>query len=354
MKKPILSLLILGAAAVGVGYGLRSRTELTPTAAAPPTAQVEARPLQRGRLTQTVQAFGVIAPAPAGERSLSVAYESLVRRVHVAPGSRVVAGDVLLEVGPSADGQVLLASARSALALAEEMGAATLQRFELKLATRQEWLGAQQVEKEARLRWESLQSRGLTGDGRIEATQPGVVSRVEVSAGLVVPPGGVLVTTISARYEARIAVELADLSQVAPGQTVRIQSSNRPEHGALIATVTSIDGQVDPVTGAAMVRVALLDDSAFLMGEHVQAQIAVKQSEGWKVPRRALLPMGEQRILFTVRKGRAVRHEVRTGIEADGFVEVSGDQLQSGELVVTQGNYELAEGMAVEVAGGGK
>ena len=67
------------------------------------------------------------------------------------------------------------------------------------------------------------------------------------------------------------------------------------------------------------------------------------------VPRSAVLPEEDHYILFTIKDGRAQEHTVRVGLENEKDVEVIANDLQAGEPVVTLGNYELKDGMAVKV-----
>ncbi len=68
------------------------------------------------------------------------------------------------------------------------------------------------------------------------------------------------------------------------------------------------------------------------------------------VPRSAVLSARGQAYLFVVRDGHAVRHDVRTGLRsADDRVEVIGD-IKPGDPVVSTGNYQLSDGMAVREA----
>jgi hypothetical protein len=65
------------------------------------------------------------------------------------------------------------------------------------------------------------------------------------------------------------------------------------------------------------------------------------------VPRSAVLPEGDKHVLFTVEKGRAVKHVVRIGLENADAYQIMGTDLRAGEQAVIEGNYELSDGMAV-------
>jgi hypothetical protein len=89
-----------------------------------------------------------------------------------------------------------------------------------------------------------------------------------------------------------------------------------------------------------------------MLGEHVRAVIEVRKKESaLVVPRSAVLPDEDNKqVLFTVKAGKAVRHEVDVGITAGDLVEVTASGLNAGDAVVTLGNYELTDGMSIQAA----
>ena len=237
-----------------------------------------------------------------------------------------------------------------ALALAEKNLAAAQERYDLKLATNQDLLGARQAADDARMKVASFEARGLGGDGRITAPSAGIVSKLDLAAGALVSAGTLLVSVVSAdRLEARLAVEIAQLDQVHAGQPVTLASANRPDLRPVAATVRAAGGSIDATTGAAEVRVGVPPGAPFYFGEHVRGAITVEESEGLIVPRSAVLPDGDKHVLFILRDGKAVRHEVEIGIVAADRVEVRGAGLRAGDPAVTIGNYELSDGMAVQI-----
>jgi RND family efflux transporter MFP subunit len=280
-------------------------------------------------------------------------YDCVIRRVFAATGAAVAAGDVLMEVGPSDDARLALDSARSALALATRALAAAQQRYDLKLAANQELLVAQQAEKDAGLKVASFEARGLGGNGRITAPVAGVVGKLELSAGALVPLGTPLVSIVNGEMlEARLGIEPAGLAMIAAGQPVVLASANRPDCAPVSSTVRSVGRGLDPATGAAEARVPVPPGAPLLLGEHVRASISVEIKEHVLVaPRSAVLPDGDKQVLFTVNNGKAARHEVTLGIASGDRVEVNGGGLHAGDLAVTLGNYELTDGMAVRASG---
>ncbi len=351
MKKALLILFIVaGLITAGVWFnsrhaGAAGEEEVSPA------AKVETTPLTAQTIARTIEVFGVIAAAPSGEQVVSAPYDCIVRRVEVSAGATVAAGQLLLEVDPSPDAKLAADSARSQLTLANGTLAATQQRYELKLATGPELLTARQAAEDAKLKADSLAARGLGGDGRIIAAGSGVVTKLEIAPGVLVPVGTALVTvSTGGQFEARLGVEAADASAVAAGQAVTLESANRPELGKVITTVRSIGAALDPATGAAEVRAAVPAGAPLLFGEHVRARIELQRADhALVVPRSAVLADGDRPVLFTVVNGKAVRHEVKLGLTTDDRLEVMGADLHAGDAVVTLGNYELEDGMAIQV-----
>jgi membrane fusion protein (multidrug efflux system) len=320
---------------------------------AAPATRVETAPLRRRSIAETLNVFGVIGSAPSAEATIAAPYDCVIRQIDVGPGAHVAAGDELLAIDPSPDTKLAFDSARSAQALADKALAAAQERYDLKLATSQDLLAAQQAADDARFKSASFAARGLGGDGKIIASAAGVVSKLDWSAGSFVAAGTTLVAVAAAdRLEARLGVEAADLARVGPGQVVTLVSANRPDAAPIQSVVRAAGGAIDSVTGSAEVRVPLPPGAPLLAGEHVSATIEVKKdSSAFVVPRRAVLPDGDKFVLFTVKSGKAVRHEVGIGVTSGDLVEVIADDLVAGDAVVTLGNYELEDGMAVQASG---
>jgi RND family efflux transporter MFP subunit len=281
---------------------------------------------------------------------MAAPYDCVIRQIFVGVGTPVASGDPLMEIEPSNDARLALDSARGAFALATKSLAAAQERYDLKLATNQDLLAAQQAEQDARLRVASYEARGLGGNGRITATTAGVVSKLELTSGALAALGTPLVSVASAeQLEARLGIEPANLSLIAAGQRVVLVSANRAASARIVSTVRSTGEGLDPATGAVEVRVPVPPGAPLFLGEHVQASIEVqKKAAALVAPRSAVLPEGDRHVLFTVKNGRAVRHEVKLGITTGDLVEVAGANLHAGDLVVGLGNYELTDGMAIQ------
>ena len=354
MKK-IVVVLALVAVAVGAWLLFRHKSAAAADEETKPVAQIQVAPLQKQEISQTVPAFGVVEAAPTGGHSITLGYDCVVKAIPAGIGSRVAAGDTILEVAPTPDAQMQLDSARSAASLAAKVLDQTKERFDLRLATNQDVLTSQQAAEDAKIKLASLQKRGMSGNGRIAAPEDGIVTKLDWQPGATVPAGTILVVVAGAGHlEAHLAVEASDVSLLQAGQAVTLLPANRPDADPVAATVRLVGASADPATGAVDVRVPLPADSGWFVGERVQGDIEVQKKTALVAPRSAVLPDEDKQILFTVKGDKAVKHEVQTGIASGDLVEVISKDLKPGDSAVSVGNYELEDGMDVQLAGEGK
>jgi membrane fusion protein (multidrug efflux system) len=352
MKKILFVIIIVVVLAVGVWW-LRKPSAAPEADDVKPVAQVQTATLTKEPIGRTLAAYGGVEPSAGGARTVAAAYDCIVRTVDSIVGKRVAAGDLLLTVDPTPDARLQLDSARTVSALAGRSLASVQQRFDLRLATDDDLRTAQQSEQDAQLKMESLVKRGL-GDtpGRLTAPVGGIVVKMDAQPGVTVPAGTSLVVIAgSDRLEARISIELSDAGSVRPGQKVVLNAVNRPGGDPVESVVGAVGAFSDATTGSLDVRVPLPKQNSWVPGERVQAEIDIESKVAWVVPRSAVLPDGDEEVLYTVKDGKASKHSVHVGIASGDKLEVSASDLEAGEAVVIQGNYELTDGMAVQVTG---
>ena len=84
-----------------------------------------------------------------------------------------------------------------------------------------------------------------------------------------------------------------------------------------------------------------------MLGIRIKGTITVKEETSLAVPRSAVLKDAQGAYLFIVQNGRAHRVRIETtGSDEGDLVAVKGP-LKAGDAVVSVGNYELKDGMAV-------
>jgi RND family efflux transporter MFP subunit len=353
MKKIIALIVVLAAVAAAIIWWRKPAAAAAADEDEKPTASVEISPLQMQTVSHTLSTIGVVEPSAAGSAAVTLSYDAVIKSVSAPAGSRVEAGEVIMEVEPTPDAKLNIDSAKGAAKLAEDALASTQQRFDLKLATSDELHTAQQAAADAKLKVDSFVKRGLA-DGKILAPAAGIVVKLDGQPGAVVPAGTSLVTLGNASlFQARLSVEVADSASLKKGQKVTITPITRGDADEADAEITSVGATVDPATGAADVRVLLPADGTWYAGEHVRGEIETESKVTLAVPRAAVLPDDDKEVLYTVTDHKATRHEVTVGLTSANWIEVSSKELKVGDFVVIEGNYELADGMTVQLPGEG-
>lgn len=336
----------------------------TSKAAGDAVAEVRVAPVRRGKIARTLTAYGTTASASGGTRSVSFPFECRVVAVQTSAGQMVAAGDPLLQIEPSADTRLALDTARSAQNTAEATLADTKRRFQSHLATNADLATAESADRDARIKLDSLRARTPGVGGVVQAPSAGVVTTITARPGAVIAAGSPLIElAVENRLEARLGIAPPDAARVAAGQAVRLTPVEAREEAAtaaaLTGTVRVIGRNVDPATRMVDAVVSLDEPPAgaapLLIGAYLRAEIVTEEKEALLVPRAALAPVegqAERAVVFTVAAGKAVKHEVGTGIDDGENVGITsgGDALPEGTTVVTEGAYELEEGMAVEIA----
>jgi RND family efflux transporter MFP subunit len=252
-------------------------------------------------------------------------------------------------VSPSPEVRLAADQARAALESQRTVTDDTRQRFAMGLATRDDQARQEQALASAQSQVDKY-SQWLEQD-RLLAPASGLVRDVLTSEGALVPAGGPLVSiALQQRFEVRLGVEPEDIVTLHTGQTVRLQPVDRSGGAPVVGRIRSIGQQVSAETRLVEVMVAPPEGTQrLLLNQFVRAEVEVRDTRGLIVPRSAVLPHEDGFLLFTVKEGRATRHEVELGISTDRLVQVQGDGLADGDSVVVLGNYELTDGMGVRV-----
>ncbi len=313
-------------------------------------AQVRVVPALRKTITEKIVSYGTVVAQQAKVHSVSAVFEVRVSHILVAPGQFVHEGDPLLEIEPSAAVQLQFQQARNAADAAQKDLKQTEDRFNLKLATNQDLGAAQKAARDAALQIDSLRKQGVGSNSHILADMTGVISKVDAQDGQVIPPGGPLVEIVAEdEIEVKLGVEAADLPRLTVGQQIALFPVDNPAAGEVQGTVRLLTRRVDPITRLVDVYVALPAKTKLLLDGYVRGEISRSSEDALVVPASALLPSEAGYSLFTVRDGHAVAHTVRTGVENDLEAEVINGGLKEGDVVVVAGNYELEDGMTVEM-----
>lgn len=314
-----------------------------------PVAKVQVIPIKKETIMETITAYGTVIPVPGTVEAVSVPFGSRIRHISVSEGKRISKGDILLEIDPSPDAKLQMEQAQKAYTSASQKLKKVQERVDLKLATRGELLAAEEVFQQAGLRLKSLEQRGIGREKQIRSKGSGIVYRVHVEQGSVMPGGTPLVEIVPQdRIEVHLGVEQDDVDRLRPGQSVLLSLVNISQSPEVSGQIRTISQSVNPVTRLVNIFVSLPIYSGYLLGGYVRGKIVIASKKTLVVPRDAVLPEDGHYVLFIVQNGRVLKRIVKPGLENHSRVEVMGQGLNPGNLVVNIGNYELQDGMAVQ------
>ena len=84
-------------------------------------------------------------------------------------------------------------------------------------------------------------------------------------------------------------------------------------------------------------------------GAMAEIAVLLEQCEGLGVPKQAVLQRAGRPVVFVVENDRATMVAIETGLESDGWVQLTGAGVSEGVRVVTMGQYLLDDGDPVSV-----
>ena len=126
---------------------------------------------------------------------------------------------------------------------------------------------------------------------------------------------------------------------------------SQPDQQALAGTLVFVDNTVDPSTGVIQLK-ASFDNSQKLLWPGQLADISLQlatKPDCTVVPSQAVQIGQDQAYVYVVKETKSVSYRpVQTGLVHEGKTEILAG-LQAGELVVTDGQMQLADGTAVDV-----
>ncbi|MBU2738249.1 efflux RND transporter periplasmic adaptor subunit [Acidithiobacillus concretivorus] len=323
---------------------------LAGSAGAEVSALVKVTPARMMSMADQLRVYGTVEFAPEDGRTIVLPAESLVNQVLVAAGQRVKQGQPLLQIQASVSDQLQRKQAEIALkfAIADQQRVASLRQRQL--ATNSQLQAADQSLARARAALQDIQLRlQQLQKGQVSAPINGVVTIVHVHQGDLVPAGQPLLSLSTANaLRVLLGVEPADLSRIQVGDSVQLL----PVYGgrAVSGKIGQIYRQIDPQTRLAQVVVPLPASPDLMPGAMLQAEIILHRQKAVVVPESTVLRQGDKSYCFVDAAGKAQKRWVKTGWQQDGWIAVN-QGLSAGDSVVSLGNYELKNGMALRIEG---
>jgi len=192
------------------------------------------------------------------------------------------------------------------------------------------------------------------GDRVIRAPFSGWVSLRNISVGAMASQGTAIATISDiSTIKLDFTVPETMLPALREGQAIEAVSEAYPGQ-PFRGVIHTIDPVVDPNTRAVTVRARLPNpDRRLRPGMLLRVAVENAPRQSMSLPELAVVGEGENRYVYVLdRQNRAHRRQVRTGVRADGRIEILAG-LRPDWRVVTEGVVKVADGMEVRLAGRG-
>lgn len=313
-----------------------------PESASLPTRAVRVAPAQE--LTQPVGDEVVGTVRARSVTAISSSIMGTVRTLKVSLGSKVRAGDVLLQLSAAEiDAKVNQAKAMFAQAEVDLKRATQLKASQSIPASQYESALAQFQVAEAAL----AEAQVMSGYTVIRAPFAGIVTAKQCDVGDLALPGRPLLVLESPgtlRLEAAVPEAIAHFLTTGKQMPVRIDTLQRE----LNATVSELSPSADPVSRTVLVKLDLPSVPELRPGMFGRLVVRTGEERVVTIPSDALVRRGQMETVFVVDRGKARLRLVRSGRSHDGTTEILAG-LDHGESVVIAQANQLVDAQSVEV-----
>jgi membrane fusion protein (multidrug efflux system) len=313
--------------------------------------------VQTGKITKTtlhryVMAYGSVEPEPAmggkppASSKIAAPMMGLLTQIHCEEGQQVKKGDLLFELDTRSS-DALIAKAEVAVEFAQKNFARKQQLSSTDNISRKLYDEAEQLFQTARK--DLLNAKTQRELLQIKAPLSGTVAAIHFKVGEAVSLNTVMADLIDLeRLDIAIRVPSQEAAALRFGQSVDISMASTQVWSSIDAakiqrgTVIFIGPQVDPLTDTLLVRASLNNDSGLRPGQFVSVRILVEERlERLVVPIESVVTRDGSSVIAVVEGDSAKQKIIKPGLRDGNLIEVSGDGLQEGMTIVTQGVYGL-------------
>jgi membrane fusion protein (multidrug efflux system) len=296
----------------------------------------------RTTLHRYVMGYGSVEPEPAADgkppaaASIASPVSGLLVQINCTEGSHVSQGETLFRLD-SRLAEVAVLKAQKELQFAEQ----TFERQKNLLTADGT---SQKSYQEAELQLNAARS-GLSAAqtqlALLQITSPltGTLVRLNATLGQSVESNTVLAEVVDMnRLVAAARVPSREASLLKPGQPVELGTGEKT-----IGTLSFVGKDIDPMTDTVLVRAFLPVQAGFRPGQFLNIRIICEEHRDClAVPEESLVSSEEEGSwIMIVRGDKAVRQPVIDGFRERGLVEVSGEGLAEGMIIVTTDAYSL-------------
>lgn len=292
---------------------------------------------------------GADANQPAGGAKLSAAASGLVFRVNAIEGARVDKGAILVQLDSrAADAAVLRAQA--ALTAAEKGRARQTQLHAAEGTSERAIQEAEQLFAAAK--GELAAAQQMQSLLAIRAPIAGTIARIVTRSGEWLEAGKEVAEIVDLdRLSILTQIPAAEVSAVQSGQAASAFARFGSNEKRLAeGKVQFIAPHVTAANDSVSVRINVAAGSALRPGQFVAVRIAVEEKPNClAVPVESVVTDDGGSSIAVVENGKATKKAVQPGLRDGDLIEIKGEGIAEGAMVVTTGAYGLPKETAVTI-----
>ncbi|WP_333878737.1 efflux RND transporter periplasmic adaptor subunit [Methylobacter sp.] len=307
--------------------------------------------VQTGKIIKTtlhryVMAYGTVEPEPATGGNASASSKiaaplmGILTQIHCEEGQQVKKGALLFELDTrSAD--ALIAKAEVAVEFAQKNFARKQQLNATDNISRKLYDEAELLLQTSRK--DLLNARTQRELLQIRAPLSGTVAAIHFKVGEAVNQNTVLADLIDLdRLDIAIHVPSQEAS-LRLGQPVEINAGSAASSVVIQSgKIIFIGVQIDPLTDTVLVRASLQNGSGLRPGQFVNVRIIAEERSGrLAVPVESVVTRAGVSMIAVVEGDNAKQKVIQPSLRDGNLIEISGEGLQKGMTIVTQGVYGL-------------
>jgi len=345
-RRVLRVLIVLAAAALAVIILLRL---VKPKAAEEneevvPDVAVHVGKIIRATLHRYITAYGTVEPEPAGDGKppagalIAAPVSGILVQINCTEGSQVSRGAILFRLD-SRVAEVEVIKAKTQLEFAEQTYERQQKLLKADGTSQKAYQEAEQQLNSAR----SELSAAQTQLALLEITAPltGTLVRLNARLGQSVESNMVLAEIIDLdRLVVAVNVPSRETALLKTGQPLELGSGS-----SAVGTLTFIGKDVDPKNDTILVRAAIPAKAGFQPGQFLNIRIICEEHRDClAVPEAAAVSDsvgGKAGVIVLVEGNKAFRKPVKIGLREAGLVEVEGEGLKEGMIIVTEDAYAL-------------
>jgi membrane fusion protein, multidrug efflux system len=316
-------------------------------------APVKVSPVSVQPISEIIEGHGIIEPFSQGNAIISSSSPLRIETILVKPGDRVEKDQLLVKLQRDKSADMEVEKARITMEQAKVNLDRSQNLFDHGVIAK---VSLEQAQTEYSLTQADYELKNKSFDfalanSEIRSPIQGYIATVSGVVGQIADPAQPILRVVNiTEVDAAIGIEMEDAGKVKVDQAAEITIPNLADGNVFRGQVVRSNMAIDTATQLIHIWVRIENNNGILKpGLFADARIFVKtKPDARTVPKSAVLKDADGSYVYLINNGITHKTYIKIGIETDSLVQIiSGVEL--GQDVVVEGNYELEDGMRVEM-----